>query len=193
MPQRHSQELIPGVTNPASTDYETNSFPNAEIESEITYTNNPTYESLPGSGILRESPLAAQYIVPVEAKRNEEYPRNDITRNVDTLHAYLDGSRQNTSLLPIANNLNTDQDTAKYLGTHTNLPDHRKEVNMYDKATAICHQPVQTAKTNTNQCNNQITTQAATRNVPMHMTRPSLLSHKTFAKILNTNPCETDV
>ena len=198
MPQRFSQELIPGVTNPGNIDYENNSFPN---ESEITYTDNPIYESSPVSHMYNESTLAAQYIVPVEAKRNEEYPRSDITRNVDTLHTYLDGSRQNTFLLPITDigdNLSTEQDAAKYIDMHTDAPDHRKEVNMYDEcfeATATCQPSAQAAKTNTRsfQCNNQIATQAATRNMPMHMAKPSFSSHKMYAEILNANPCETDV
>ena len=181
MPQSQSQELIPGVTlNP---DYEANNFRNAEIHSDITYTNNPMYESLPRSGMLQESPLAAQCIVPVEAKRNEGYPGSNITRNVDALHAYLDGgSKQNTFLFPIANigdNLNTEQDTAKH-GTHS------EEANTYDEgfeATAICRQPAQTVKTNTTQA-------AATGNVPMHVTKPSFPSHKMYAE---RYPCETDV
>lgn len=187
MPQSHSQELIPGVTNP---DYEANGFSNAEID--ITYTDNPTYESLSGSGMLQESPLDAQYIVPVQAKRNEGCPGSNITRNVDALHACLDGSKQNSFILPITDigdNLNTQQDTAKYLGTLTCVPDHRNEVDMHDEpfeATAICRQPAQSC-----QCNNQITTQAAaTRNVPMHVTKPSFPSHKMYVE---KYPCETDV
>ena len=170
MPQSHSQELIPGfTTNP---DYESHSFPNEEIDSEIAYTDNPTYESsLPGNGLLQQFPLAAQYIVPVEAKRNERCPGSDITRNVDALHAYLDGSKQNSSIPPSANigdNLNNEQDTAKH-GAHT------EEVNTCDEcfeATAICHQPAQTVNTNTIET-------GATRNVP---TKPSLPSNKITEK-----------
>ena len=177
MPRSQSQELIPGVTlNP---DYEANNFPNAEIHSESTYTNNTMHESLPRSEMLQESPLAAQCIVPVEAKRNEGYPGSNVTRNVDVLHAYSDGSKHNTFPFPIANisdDLNTEQDVAK----------HGTQINTFDEcfeATAICRQPAQTVKANTTQ-------EAATRNVPMHVTKPSFPSHKMYAE---KYPCATDV
>ena len=182
VPHRNSQDLIPGVTNPNIAD---NKLPNVQMECEqnaVTYTDNPMYESLAGSHTFKEQILTT---MPVEAKRNEEYPVSNMTRNADTLHAYLDGSTQNapfrihyTDMSGISN----EHDEAKHL-YDTLSPDIETSTTSHQIATRHV------------QDNNHIVTedlQAATKNVTLHMAKP-LPSCKVCAEILNAKPHETDV
>ena len=173
IPERHSQELIAGVTSPSSIEYETNDLPNAQIESDqntvVTYTNNPVYES---SHIYNESTVAAQCIVPVEAKRNEEYMRSNITRDVDTLHAHMKRLAQNDFVFPIAE---------AGISMPANMLDHSQSSLNFETTTASSHP----AKTNARI--HQVTRKAATKSVPVHnMAKP--LSPRIFS-----SPYETDV
>ena len=177
MPQRNSQELIPGVTNPSSSD----DLPNVQVESEqkcITYTENPIYVS---SAICKETTM------PIEAKRNEEHSRSSVIRNADALYAYLNGSIQNT--FPIhytdVDDMATGQDTAKSVYDTLSPPSF----------SARGHQPIQVTKTGmrVSQSNNEIAIEdlsEATNFVTAHTINPSLPNHAT---ILSRQPCVTDV
>lgn len=198
MPGINSQELVPGVTNPNNADYEANNSPNEEMESEqdaIRYTNNPTYETLAGSHTYKESDFATTCSGPVEAKRNEGYPRGSVIRNADTLHGLV----QNKFVPVQYSSMSIDQD----VGKHTNVPDYRKSGNTYDdtlspsiECSTIGHQSVQNANTRIVQGNIHVATEnlpATTKSAPICMTKPSLQNHKMCGKVLNTKPSETDV
>ena len=188
MPHRNSEEMTLSVTNPNIAN---NKFPNEQMECEqntITYTSNPIYESLTGSHAFGGQILTTRA---VEAKQDEKYSSVNLTRNADTLHAYLDGSVQN-SPFPIHY---TDMDGISN--------EHDAAKNMYDtlsphfETSTTSHQSVQTARTGVrdfqdNCCNAAEDLQAAAKNVTLSVPKP-LPSYEMCAEILNAKPHETDV
>ena len=74
MPHRHSQELIPGVTNLMGVNYGRNNLSNESEQNNISFTCNPNYESF--------------------TKKNEEYPRAD--NNFDMSIEQDSGANNNT-------------------------------------------------------------------------------------------------
>ena len=187
VPHRNLQELIPGVTNPNITD---DKLPNVQMECEqntITYTDNPTYASLAGNNTFKDHILTT---TPVEAKRNEEYPINNMIRNVDALHAYLDGSMQNTCTpYPIhytdMSGMSNEHDAVK----------HMYDTLSPDVETSTTSRQIAITGTRHFQDNDNIVTedlQTATTNVPLYMAKP-LPSCEMCAEILNAKPHETDV
>lgn len=198
-PQRQSQELIPGVTNPVATsaDDETNNLSNlsnVQVENgqnTIVYTKNPIYESLAaGSHTYKEANVT---IVPIEAKRNEETPSTSTARNIDTLHSYLDQSMQSTFI-----HIGNEHDTVKYtdLDTHTNVSDHRRVVNhMYDTLSPsfeigpIPHQPA----VHITGTNSRISQSGHIATNGLQVASSNVQSHKICTKTLNAKPCGTYV
>ena len=188
MPHRNSEEMTLSVTNPNIAN---NKFLNEQMECEqntITYTSNPIYESFTGSHAFGGQILTTRA---VEAKQDEKYSSVNLTRNADTLHAYLDGSVQN-SPFPIHY---TDMDGISN--------EHDAAKNMYDtlsphfETSTTSHQSVQTARTGVrdfqdNCCNAAEDLQAAAKNVTLSVPKP-LPSYEMCAEILNAKPHETDV